>query len=304
MSEAPPVRLRWQDRIGRARHLAARHPAASELLTFYAAVAERQLMLAERWDSEIDAWPDDGLSLERCVPIVLDALDGFLPWLERMAPPRLVDALTESPSSDDAGWQEALGEYLSGQRIPVPKTDDSTKRSLEQSGRPRVEARSFVLEALLQPLAELVSARKRRRPSSVAHTGPVGSRESLTADTGAARQCPLCGSRPLAGVLREEGHGSKRSLLCGLCLNEWAYRRLLCPACGEDRFDALPVFTADGFEHARVEGCDTCRRYLKTIDLGKDGLAVPIVDDLATVALDLWARGQGYVRMRPNVLRT
>jgi formate dehydrogenase maturation protein FdhE len=43
--------------------------------------------------------------------------------------------------------------------------------------------------------------------------------------------------------------------------------------------------------------------YVKTIDLTLDGQAVPVVDDVASVPLDLWARDAGYVRLRPNLLR-
>jgi FdhE protein len=76
----------------------------------------------------------------------------------------------------------------------------------------------------------------------------------------------------------------------------------VCPACGQQEFDALPVYTATEFEHVRVDACDACRRYVKTIDLTKNGLAVPPVDDIATVALDLWARERGYTRLKANVL--
>jgi FdhE protein len=104
------------------------------------------------------------------------------------------------------------------------------------------------------------------------------------------------------GVLREEGHGAKRTLVCSLCLTEYDYLRVVCPRCGEQKFDALPVYTAEQVAHVRVDACDSCRTYLKTIDLSKDGLAVPLVDDLASVALDLWARDRGYARLSPNVL--
>ena len=116
------------------------------------------------------------------------------------------------------------------------------------------------------------------------------------------QRCPVCGEVPVLGVLREEGHGSKRTLLCGLCLMEWDYLRLVCPACGEQEFESLPVFTAEQFPHVRIEACETCRIYLKTIDLTKDGHAVPPVDDIATVLLDVWARERGYARLRPNLL--
>ena len=65
----------------------------------------------------------------------------------------------------------------------------------------------------------------------------------------------------------------------------------------------MPVYTADTQAHARIDACDTCRTYIKTIDLTKDGLAVPAVDDLATLPLDLWARERGYRRLYPNLLR-
>jgi FdhE protein len=103
-------------------------------------------------------------------------------------------------------------------------------------------------------------------------------------------------------VLREEGHGAKRTLLCALCLTEREYPRVVCPSCGEQDFDALPVYTADQFNYVRIDACDRCRSYLKTIDLTKDGLAVPIVDDIASLSLDLWARDRGYVRLRVNLL--
>ena len=52
----------------------------------------------------------------------------------------------------------------------------------------------------------------------------------------------------------------------------------------------------------RIDACDRCHRYIKTIDLSKDGLAVPCVDDIASVSLDLWARDGGYTRIKNNVL--
>jgi len=88
-----------------------------------------------------------------------------------------------------------------------------------------------------------------------------------------------------------------------LCLGEWDYPRVLCPACGEQEFDRLPVYSTDVLPHVRVDGCDRCHTYVKTVDLTKDGLAVPFVDDLASVTLDLWAREQGYQRLSPSLLR-
>jgi FdhE protein len=103
-------------------------------------------------------------------------------------------------------------------------------------------------------------------------------------------------------VLRREGDGAKRSLVCSLCATEWEFRRVLCPNCGEENKDKLPVYIAADFEHVRVEACDTCRTYLKSVDLTKAGRAVPVVDELATVPLNVWAEEHGYTKANPNIL--
>ncbi len=113
--------------------------------------------------------------------------------------------------------------------------------------------------------------------------------------------CPFCGERPVASALRPEGEGGKRYLLCSLCLTEWEFRRMLCPNCGEENHENLPVYTTTEFPHIRVEACDSCRYYLKAIDLTVDGRAVPEVDELASVALDLWAAENGYTKLAPNL---
>ncbi len=52
----------------------------------------------------------------------------------------------------------------------------------------------------------------------------------------------------------------------------------------------------------RVEACDTCRYYIKTIDLTKDGRAVPVVDELAAIPLSLWAAEHEYTKLSANLL--
>ena len=108
---------------------------------------------------------------------------------------------------------------------------------------------------------------------------------------------------PMVSLLREAGHGSRRSYVCAVCLAETPAPRLGCIACGETRVEALPIFRSEDTEPARIDACDTCHAYMKTIDLTRNGSACPIADDLATVSLDLWAREHGYHRVRPNLLR-
>ena len=96
--------------------------------------------------------------------------------------------------------------------------------------------------------------------------------------------------------------GAKRSLLCSLCSGEWEFRRIVCAGCGQEDKDKLPVYTADQFPHMRVECCDACHTYIKSVDLTKNGLADPLVDELASVPLDLWAQEHGYAKLHPNLL--
>jgi FdhE protein len=114
--------------------------------------------------------------------------------------------------------------------------------------------------------------------------------------------CPFCSRKPLAGVLRPEGDGAKRSLICAMCATEWPYGRIVCAACGEESVDKLAIYTADQFPHVRVEACDTCGCYIKTVDLTKNGRAVPVVDELATIPLNFWAEEKGYVKLQTNML--
>ena len=92
-------------------------------------------------------------------------------------------------------------------------------------------------------------------------------------------------------------------MICSFCLAEWQFRRILCPSCGEENNAKLPVFTAAELEHVRVECCDTCKHYLKTVDLTRNGLANPVIDEMAAVQLDLWAQEHGYSKLQLNLMQ-
>jgi FdhE protein len=246
---------RWEKRIARARELADDRPAVTEPLGFYAALATFQKSLP----SQVE-WP----AIARIAP-------AFVADLSRVSPPAIQDRLRTLTSVSEHHWATLIDTYWrSGGREPTGVD----------------EVRLFVVEAILQPFAEIQAHRDAISPER-------------TADT----RCPHCTGAPTVGVLREEGHGARRSLLCGICLTEWLSARLMCATCGESRFESLPVFRAEEFDAIRIDVCESCQTYMKTVDLTKDGTAVPIVDDLASLPLDLWARDQGYRRARPNVLR-
>ncbi len=116
-------------------------------------------------------------------------------------------------------------------------------------------------------------------------------------------QCPFCGGLPLVSVRREGSlmEGAKRLLACALCGGEWIFERILCPSCFEEDPHKLPHFQGDKHPAVRIEACETCRRYVKSIDLSEDARPIPEVDDLASLSMDLWAAEQGYTRIEPGL---
>lgn len=114
--------------------------------------------------------------------------------------------------------------------------------------------------------------------------------------------CPLCGGPPQVSVIHEgTGEflgGAPRSLVCSRCAGWWRFARATCPACGEtDPRDLVP-YVPEQTPWVRVDGCRTCRSYAKTFDLREEGArdVVPLVDDVASLTLDLWAAQQGMSR--------
>jgi FdhE protein len=77
--------------------------------------------------------------------------------------------------------------------------------------------------------------------------------------------------------------------------------RLTCAFCGESNAERLSVLATESVSHVRIDECGSCRRYIKTVDLRRRGDAVPLVEDLATVELDLWAKARGLSKGRTNL---
>jgi FdhE protein len=144
----------------------------------------------------------------------------------------------------------------------------------------------FFPRALLQPWRTALAGRK--------PPGPLPGPRTL---------CPSCGGAPIASVLREDrsAETARRTLACSTCPGEWDFPRVLCPACGEERPEKLPRYTAEELPWVRVEACDSCRKYLKAVDLTKAPEAEPVVDELASTPLDVIARERGYEKITPNL---
>lgn len=106
--------------------------------------------------------------------------------------------------------------------------------------------------------------------------------------------CPICGREPL--IARLEKETGRRWLFCSLCHSEWLFRRLACAFCGNDDQESLRYFYAEEACGYRVDVCDKCKRYIKTIDARKIEQVMNLfVENLATLYLDIVANKEGFL---------
>jgi len=266
------IRSKWDQRIQRADELAATNETATGVLRFYKRLASLQKDLYLFFQAANNCSANKHVSnlreAELNLPVLLPKFPDFLIDLKTFATRPFADAAQDLRDKGESGWRDALTSVWQN------ATDFSPP-----------DADGLLAWIFLQPYAECFANGVERTPTSAA--API---------------CPFCSAKPVVGVLRPEGDGGKRSLICSLCSTEWPFGRVLCPACGEQSVEKLAVYTASQFPHVRVEACDTCRRYIKTVDLTKNGLAVPLVDELATIPLNLWAKEHEYTKLQPNLL--
>jgi len=271
---APPhSRALYDARLRRAEKLTAALPSAAEVLKFYRHIAGCQADLY----ADLSRGANSGVAVDlmsRGSPDLTQVLPhyrGLLSISEKHGPRNIAAAAKQLASLPSESWIALLESYW--------KTAGLVDQQIGAFPQ-------FFARVLMQPYAEFTAAAS-------------GAPQVLPRST-----CPRCGARPLLGVLRPEGDGGKRFLMCSFCLHEWEFRRILCPTCGEENEQKLPVYIAEQLPHIRVEACETCKVYIRTVDLTKDGHAVPLVDDLAALPLTLWAAEHGYLRLQPNLLGT
>jgi hypothetical protein len=279
----------WTDRRGRTAELRRRHTFARELLDFYDAL----LSVQERaYEEAISARPPArdlvAYVAEVVVPGVVDVSIAAGPVKVRDAVAGRLE--TTNPRDFVAAWIQ---------------------------GEEQVMVDRYLARASLGPVLEALG------PEAAASC--IGVRDQ--------RHCPSCGGPPQLSYFALPGEdlaAGGRFLLCARCHSSWGYARMTCSGCGEDSSSRLPIFNEEGtasgergsvvrglqgrlaghggaqhkavFPHIRIEACDTCRRYLLNIDLASDPKAVPLVDELAALPLDLYAREQGFSKITPNLM--
>jgi formate dehydrogenase accessory protein FdhE len=274
MTSRQAVSSEYDARIRRADKLIADKSSASELLSFYKRIASFQksflAQIADRGAQQSELQQFGSLRDSLDLTLLLPHFRNFLSLVEQNAPNALAGAAREIAAMPSDSWVTLLTSYWE-----VGGRFDQQIGAFAQ----------FFPRAFLQPYAAYVAGQTAVPPVLAT-----------------PRVCPLCGGRALFGVLRLEGDGGKRCLVCSFCGYDWEFRRILCPTCGEEEEKKLPVYVAEQFPHIRVEACETCKFFVRTIDLTKDGHAVPVVDDLAAISLTLWAHEHGYSRLQPNLL--
>jgi Protein involved in formate dehydrogenase formation len=267
----------WAAHRRRAEVLRERHPFAAEVLAVY-------LALLDVWEA---GW--DAARHERPEPRQLAR------WAAgRMAPPVVKAAEATGPEPLAAAARGFLG-----------------------NGRLEGSLAAWLAGGDLAP-AERYLARASLHAPLVALAGDAGAACAGDPSPRGGRRCPNCGGPP---QLSFRSHAEdplvsgRRQLACARCGQSWSYSASSCPSCGETSGSQRtvysehregPVVGRDGengvFPHLRIDACASCERYLLDVDLSRDPRAVPEVDELAALPLDLYAAERGFSKITPNLM--
>ena len=114
--------------------------------------------------------------------------------------------------------------------------------------------------------------------------------------------CPVCGSHPVASVIRQDGPANGlRYLHCALCGSEWHMVRSKCSNCMNTK--GVTYYSIEGRKDiVNAETCPACRSYLKVIRQDKDPHIDPVADDLASFDLDLLMGEKEFAKSGINLM--
>lgn len=191
--------------------------------------------------------------------------------------PRMGDEIpriTETAGSGELDLQGLLSKHYDGDYL----THEAERCGVDKG------ILSFVVQASVRPCLEAQMEQLK---------------DSLNLEAWLRGECPLCGSPPQIAQLRDEG--GKRYLQCPLCGCQWRWERIACPYCSNKDFDSLHYLYSEEEEAYRVDLCDHCKGYIKTIDSRKlDYDPYLDLEDIVTLHLDIIAMGKGYQRSAPT----
>src|ERR1700716_4342653 len=256
----------WDTRLQRSEELARKAEPTREILTFYSQLLQSQKEVDEFLRSRRVCLPSG--SLDEDLPVVRECFPIVLRTVEANGPAPLADEARGLMSLPGGTVDEMLLEYW--------RSPSDTQ---------------FFAKAFLQPYARWLA-------ESGAH--PLDRSLETT-----ERRCPFCGGMPQVSFLQireATSESGNRNLVCAICTTNWPFRRVACSYCDEERPTKLGYFHTPEYDHIRIEACDTCKHYIKGVDLTRLGFAIPLVDEVAAAALDLWAREHGYMKIELNLV--
>lgn len=265
--------------------LRALRPAYGEIFRFY-----EQLFLAQESAKKKIQLPPielsaDLLATKRREGFSLLAKNDFT--FDHEASEALLFALCRLTQKTNTLLAQAGANISRAVRDKRLKTHDLFFRALDED-KSYFERLAKQLEADAKALAFL--ANESIRPSLCVQAAQVA--PYLEADVPWERGiCPLCGSLPVLSVIREEG---QRFLFCGFCGHEWPTARIYCPFCDNREQKRLYYFFPEEEKDNRVDVCDKCNRYIKTIIEDKiQRPFYPFLEQIGTLHLDMLARERG-----------
>ncbi len=105
--------------------------------------------------------------------------------------------------------------------------------------------------------------------------------------------CPVCGMLPALSTL--EGEGGRRFLFCSFCRHKWPTFRIACPFCENRNTEKLHYLYSEEEKEYRTDVCESCEKYIKTVDLRKTGrIFYAPLEQIATLHLDMKAKEGGF----------
>jgi FdhE protein len=273
----------------RAQQLKEKRPGYGALLDFYVAVRESQL--ASRVSVQVD-------------PVKVNKNGKGLPAEERLSPVGKEDFPFDMEASIDLFQSlcrlgNAANPHIASQVEKIEQAlHDGTMdlKALFTGGGQDQAIEQVAADRGLDKQVLSFLVRSSTRPSIEA--GREQLRGEFDPETWRKTRCPVCGSLPTLSLLR--GDGGMRYSLCSCCDYQWRIDRLSCSVCGSKEQGALHYFCGEGEDACRIDLCDTCHHYIKTIDYRNLEESDPSLEDLATLHLDVLAVQKGYRRAVPN----
>ncbi len=271
-----------QERIRKAcREVTAVRPFYAEILKFYEAVfLAQETARIDTHVSEIDI-PEDILAMKTAQKFPLMAPADF--EIDMAAANRLLEKLFEiaadSASLEMIAAAQAISESMSSGTL---NPTDLFDLALGKDAASRIPSDVSTDMALLFGYNSI-------RPSVSLISEHLSSLLNAT-EPWRTGYCPICGSTPGLSMLKGDGD---RWYVCSFCWHEWLTPRIYCPFCDNTDSGQLHYFFSDEEPEYRVDGCDRCSRYIKTVDLRKTSRTiVPVVEAIATLHLDMQAGEQ------------